>query len=142
MPIDAEIIDLAKELVRDDVLGGFDGVLSPDPDNDPVFSIELEESGVDESDAVAASDSIVVVPWVYRCVHTGTFLDIPPTYIHFALRGATFVSIAADDSEEWIYHRFVDFLCALHHIGVSTSARPALNVAEYLEWDAERGEST
>jgi hypothetical protein len=138
MPIEPEVIDLAKASVHDDVVAGFDGILTPDPDLESAFSINLTGSDLEEVNVVGASDSVVVVPWSFNCVHTGTFLDIPATYIHFELRGATFVHVGPSDPNDWTYHRFVDFLCALHHIGVYTSVRPALTVPEYLQWDEAR----
>ena len=95
MPISAATINLAKQRVESDIRNGFAERLSPSPVADPVFTIELEESpdpelgyaGLAEADAVATSESVVVVPWVYRCVHTGTFMEIPPTFVPFDLRG-------------------------------------------------------
>jgi hypothetical protein len=133
MPIDQQTIDLAKDRVRDDILGGFEGILSADGNS--AFSIDLKDSGLDDTDVVAASESVVVVPWRYRCVHTGTFLEIPPTYVRFELTGTTFVNVGLDT---WVFHRFIDFLCALHHIGVSTSVRPALDGEEYRQWNEDR----
>ena len=145
MPISDTTIDLAKQRVERDIRDGFAERLSPSADADPVFTIELEESvalgypGLAEADAVATSESVVVVPWVYHCVHTGPFLEIPPTFVSFDLRGTTFVNVGlGDNPATWILHRFVDFLCALHHIGVYTSVRPALNVQDYLRWDEAR----
>jgi hypothetical protein len=139
MPIEPAVIETAKAHVQDDVVAGFDGILTPDPGLESTFSINLAGSSLAEVQVVAASEaSVVVVPWVYSCVHTGTFLDIPATYIHFDLRGATFVNVGPSNPNDWMYHRFVDFLCALHHIGVYTSVRPALTVPEYLHWDEQR----
>ena len=57
------------------------------------------------------------------------FLEIPPTYVRFELRGATFVNVGDDDAEQWVYNRYVDFLCALHHMGVSTYCPPRVDDA-------------
>ena len=54
--------------------------------------------------------------------------------MRFELRGATFVDVRDPDPDCWIYYRFIDYLCALHHIGVQTIARPALTPPEYLAW--------
>jgi hypothetical protein len=138
MPISAANIVRARTNVERDVVSGFDGLLSPQPSADPAFVIELKGSGLGEELAVATSESVVVVPWVYKCVHTGPFLGVQPTYISFDLRGATFVKADSPDIEEWLYHRFVDYLCALHEIGISTNVRPALSPEEYLVWDEAR----
>jgi hypothetical protein len=138
MPISPTNIAQARTNVERDVVGGFDGLLSPSPSADPPFQIELKGSDLAGGLAVATSDSVVVVPWVYKCVHTGPFLGVQPTFIEFELRGATFVNAESPNVEEWLYHRFVDYLCALHEIGISTNVRPALSPEEYLVWDEAR----
>jgi hypothetical protein len=130
----------AKAAVREDIVEGLSDYLSPDPDVDPaeVFAIDLTDSGLEEADVVATSETLVVIPWAYQCVHTGPFLEIPPTYVRFELRGATFVNVADEDPDRWPHYRFIDYLCALHHIGVQTIVRPALTPPEYLGWAAAR----
>ena len=147
MPIDdSELIETVMKNVRRDVISGFDDALSADGDD--AFSIALEPTTLEENLVVATSDAVIVVPWIYRCVHTGVFLDVPPTFVHFELRGATVVNLRLfddgikpneDGERPYLYHRFVDFLCALHHIGVSTSVRPALEPKDFLNWqEAQR----
>jgi hypothetical protein len=139
MPIDAAAIALAIERVEQDVVGGFDDILTPDGAG--AFAIDLDESGLTPTEVVATSEVVVVVPWVFRCVHTGTFIGVQATFVHFDLRGTTVVHVgsAETDPDEWTYHRYIDFLCALHHMGISTGVRPALTPDEFLEWKAETG---
>jgi hypothetical protein len=138
MPIKPTTIAAVKSAVYDDVVEGLGASLTPDPTVTTPFSINLMDSELLEPDIVAASDSVVAVPWSFSCVHTGYFLDIPPTFVAFELRGATFVTAVAEDPGKWIYNRFIDYLCALHHIGVQSTVRPALTAADYVNWDQLR----
>jgi hypothetical protein len=142
MSISAGVIETVKNRVQSDVVSGLASSFTADDGPDamnPAFSITLAGSDdLDEADIVAASDAFVAVPWAYACVHTGRFLDIQPTYIRFQLHGTTFVHAAAPDPDNWTYYRYIDYLCALYNIGVSTSVRPALTADEYLAWDAAR----
>ena len=136
MPIESKTLRDAKDAVRVDIVEGLSGGLSPDPDCAEPFSIDLTDSDLAEADVIATGEALVVVPWAYSCVHTGPFLDIPPTYVRFELRGATFVRVGDEDPERWMYYRFIDYLCALHHIGVQTNGRAALTLPECLDWVA------
>lgn len=135
MPIDSATIATAIDRVRMDIMGGFDGILDP-IGGLGAFSVDLNDSPLASNDIIATSEIVVVVPWVYRCKHTGTFLNVPATYVEFGLLGTTFVHVAAGDPDAWTFYRYIDYLCALHHMGVSTSVRPALGTDEYLEWKA------
>ncbi len=142
MPISPAIIVVVKNRVQSDVISGLSSSFTADDRADamtPVFSITLAgPEDLEEGDVVAASESFVAVPWADACVHTGPFLEIQPTYVRFQLHGTTFVHAAAPDPDDWIYYRFIDFLCALYNIGVSTNVRPALTGDEYLAWDEAR----
>ena len=60
-------------------------------------------------------------------------------FVELELRGLTVVQVAGD-SEGWQYSRFVDFLGALHQMGVTTTTRPMLTSERYEAWnDAIRG---
>jgi hypothetical protein len=137
--ITPEVVDLVKTLVEEDIVGALDGLLTPDPEVTAAFCIRLGDGAdIEEpADVVTTSDSLVAVPWSFSCVHTGPFLDIPPTYVHFDLVGATFIHVRPEPSSDWVFRRYIDYLCALHHIGVSTNVRPALSVPEYLGWELE-----
>jgi hypothetical protein len=142
MPISPGVIETVKNRVQSDVVSGLSSSFTADDRADamnPAFSITLTgPEDLAEGDIVAASESFVAVPWAYACVHTGPFLDVPPTYIRFRLHGTTFVHAAAPDPDDWTYYRFIDFLCALYNIGISTNVRPALTADEYLAWDEAR----
>jgi hypothetical protein len=122
---DDGLIVRAKQRVQSDIEEGLRAMVSTR--DDAPFSIGLDpanlddSSPLDEDDAIATSDTLVVVPWRYPCTHTGTFLDIPPTFVDFELRGTTFINIR---TEPWTYYRYIDFIGALHQIGVSTNGRP------------------
>jgi hypothetical protein len=56
-------------------------------------------------------------------------LDIEETGVNFELRGTTFVDIREDESY-WVYYRYIDFIGALHQLGVPTVARPVLTAPD------------
>jgi hypothetical protein len=128
MPVDDGTVELARTLVEEDVVRCFGEVLEAAGE----FRIGLE--GLVSSDGVTTSDSAVSIPWSYPCRHTGRFLDVDPTLIELELRGMTFVQVDGE-SDGWKYHRFVDFIGALHQIGVTTTSRPMLTTDDYEAWD-------
>jgi hypothetical protein len=115
---------VAKQRVQTDVEECFKEMLSSR--DDAAFAVGLHGSELDDASAFATSDNLVVVPWRYPCTHTGTFLDIPATGMKFELRGTTFVDIREDDERKWNYYRYIDFIGALHQLGVPTVARQVL----------------
>src|SRR4051812_40374217 len=124
----------AMDNVRSDIINAFADSLTPDNDAGG-FRIELSRGDRDSEGAlppdvvVATSDEVVAVPWVYPCVHIGEFLGVAPTFIRFELSGVTFVPTAGA-SDNWKYHRYIDFLYALQQMGV-TLTRPTLTSEEY-----------
>jgi len=132
MPFDVEIVAKALAGIEDDVRTGFGEMLAPrDPD---AFARELHGADLDPEAVFATSEHFVVTPWVYRCTHVREFLGVPPTFVDLDLRGTTFAHACATDSEEWEYYRDVDDGGALHQLGVSTTARPALTPDEFNVW--------
>ena len=129
---DSEIVDQVARSIEADIQNGFAGALEPIG-----FVRDLDGADLDEGDLVATAEQLVVVPWIYRCAHVGEFLGIPPTYIELELRGTTFVRVGSGDESEWEFYRYIDYLGALHQIGVSTASRPALTAEEFAVW-AER----
>jgi hypothetical protein len=123
-----DFIEQAKERVQYDVEEGFREVLSSRTDARFIFG--LHDSDLDDETTFATSDQLVVLPWRYPCTHTGNFLDIAPTEIDFELRGTTFVDIRDDAVSTWTYYRYVDFLGALHQLGVPTVARPVVTTPD------------
>ena len=117
-----DFVDAAKKLVQFDIEDSFKEMLSSR--SDAPFAFGLHDSNLDDETTFATSDQLVVLPWRYPCTHTGTFLDIPPTEVDFELRGTTFVDIRYDDESTWIYYRYIDFIGALHQLGIPTVARP------------------
>jgi hypothetical protein len=111
----------AAQLVRRDIEDGFKGAL--EQRSDAAFAIGLHDSDLQDHLSLATSESLVVVPWVYPCTHEGVFLNIPATFVDLELRGTTFVDIRQQD---WTYYRYIDYIGALHQIGVSTDARPVV----------------
>ena len=128
-------IEAAVEIVEIDITEGFAAMLTPDGDSP--FTIGLGDSGLVPSATVAASDDVIAVPWAYTCKHTGTFVGIPATQVTLSLVGVTFVHVAVEMApQEWQFHRFIDYIGALHQMGVSAVARPALNPDQYEAWSA------
>ncbi|MDQ1508515.1 MAG: SnoaL-like polyketide cyclase [Actinomycetota bacterium] len=128
MPRGDDYVDQAKALVRSDVEDGFKEMLSSRAD--APFAFGLHESDLDDASTFATSEQLVVLPWRYPCTHSGTFLDIPATGVELELRGTTFVDIREDADSYWIYYRYIDFIGALHQIGVPTVARPVASTPD------------
>src|SRR5690242_1041258 len=112
MPLDDNTIETAIQNVQIDVEGGFEGVLTALTDGFQVGLVDFADA-----QAVTSSDLVVTVPWSYRCTHTGRFLEIDPTFVELELRGITAVQVDGE-SDDWRYHRYIDFLGAVHQIGV------------------------
>jgi hypothetical protein len=123
-----DFVEQAKERVQFDVEEGFKGLLSAR--TDAQFAFGLHDSDLDDDTAFATSDQLVVLPWRFPCTHTGTFLDIPATELDLELRGTTFVDIRDDAESTWTYYRYVDYLGALHQLGVPTVARPVVTTPD------------
>jgi aminoglycoside phosphotransferase (APT) family kinase protein len=132
MPIEVAVVQQAMSSVAADLVKGLEGAFTPAP-NSPV-TIELNGSNLEPMAVTAQAETLVAVPWRFPCTHTGDFLGVPATYIDLELRGATFVEVNGPDAASWTYYRFIDFLSALHQIGVSTDGRPALTADEYANW--------
>jgi hypothetical protein len=132
---DSEIVAKVVNSIEADIRSGFAGALESIG-----FVRDLDGADLVEDDLVATAEQLVVVPWIYRCAHVGEFLGIPPTYIELELRGTTFVRVEGDSEKEWEFYRYIDYLGALHQIGVSTASRPALTADEYAVW-VERSRS-
>ena len=140
MPIDPGVVEKVLERFSNDITESFADALSPA--SDPAVTIGLNEIVPSEpvltqAELVAVSDALVAIPWSYNCIHTGVFVGIPATYITFELRGTTFVDPRDSNPHRWTYYRYVDFIGALHQIGVQTSVRPALTDEQYLNWFKE-----
>jgi hypothetical protein len=116
---DADDIRIAKEQVQSDIVDTFTGVLQPQEGR--TFEYGLHDSTLEDDIAVATSAQLIAVPWRFPCTHVGKFLDIPATNVDFELHGTTIVDIRG----VWLYHRYIDWLGALHQIGVTTATRPA-----------------
>jgi hypothetical protein len=123
----------AKERVQYDIEHGFREKLSSR--DDARFGFGLHGSTIDDDDALLTSDHLVVVPWRFPCTHTGLFLDIPATGVDLELRGTTFIDIR--DPGAWTYHRYIDFIGALHQIGASYDVRPVAADLVEAEEDAD-----
>jgi hypothetical protein len=123
-----DFAEQAKEQVQFDVEESFKGIL--ESRIDAPFAFGLHESDLNDATAFATSEELVVVPWRYPCTHTGTFLDIPATELDLVLRGTTFVDIRDDAVDAWTYYRYVDYLGALHQLGVPTVARPVVTTPD------------
>jgi hypothetical protein len=121
MPIDDDVLAEARRLVQSDIEDGFKGVLTAR--EEAAFAVGLDESDRNDFDAIATSDTLVVVPWRYPCTHVGTFLDVPKTNEKLELRGTTFVDVRGPSSA-WTYYRYIDFMGALHQLGAAYDVRP------------------
>ena len=128
-PLEDDVLQQALRNIQVDIAEGFEGMLSARG-----FNRDLNGAELTENEVFATSDHLVVVPWIYRCTHTGDFLGVPPTYVDLELRGTTFVHACASDPEEWDYYRYIDFIGALQQLGVTTTSRPALTEEEYGNW--------
>jgi hypothetical protein len=123
-----DFVDQAKKLVQHDVEEGFRQALTSR--GDAPFAFGLHDSELNDATTFATSDELVVLPWRYPCTHTGMFLNIPPTEVDLELRGTTFVDIRYDDESTWTYYRYIDYIGALHQIGVPTVARPIVTTPD------------
>jgi SnoaL-like polyketide cyclase len=133
MELDDKVIAQALRSVEHDLVAGFEGVLEARE-----FTRDLHGADLEHGRLFATSADLVVVPWVWRAVHVGEFLGVPPTYVELELRGTTFVHVSASkDETDWAYYRYVDYLGALHQLGVTVS-RPALTSDEYAAWTSRR----
>jgi hypothetical protein len=63
MPFDEDVLDTVRQRVRDDVTGGFDGVLTGATDP---FDVELDDSILGFRDVTTSSETVVAVPSVFR----------------------------------------------------------------------------
>ncbi len=134
MVIEKDLVEQALASVEADLAAGFGEVLG-----EMHFGRDLHGSTLEQNELFATSDQLVVVPWVLRGTHVGEFLGVPPTYVELELRGTTFVQVAGSgDEADWTYHRYVDYLGALHQMGVTTTSRPALTAEEYAAWSTRR----
>jgi hypothetical protein len=135
MPLDNPTITDALLAIEQDLRRGFDGVLAP---REPAFERSL--NGVEDMPAeklVATAEQLVVVPWLYRCTHVGNFLGVPPTYFDLDLRGTTFIDVRGV-SDLWTCYRYIDFIGALHQMGISTTSRPAFTPDQLKVWRSRR----
>jgi hypothetical protein len=123
MPLNEAVVAGAVNAVLDDVSESFGDAL--EQIDAPAVDL-LGAEGLEQNQMRAASEDLVVVPWVYRCRHIGPFLGVQPTDVVLLLRGATFVQVSEpDDRERWWYYRYIDYLGALNQMGISVSVRPA-----------------
>jgi hypothetical protein len=122
-----DFVEQAKERVQFDIEQGFIAGLTSR--SDARFAFGLHDSDLEDATTFATSEQLVVLPWRYPCTHTGTFLDIPATEIDFELRGTTVVDIRAEVGT-WTYYRYIDYLGALHQLGVPTVARPVVTTPD------------
>ncbi len=132
MDLDDTFLTKALRSVEHDLVAGFEGVLEPCE-----FTRDLHGAKLEHEQLFATSDELVVVPWVFRAVQVGEFLGVPPTFVELELRGTTFVHTGGKDETDWAYYRYVDYLGALHQLGVTVS-RPALTSDEYHAWTKRR----
>jgi hypothetical protein len=116
----------AKEQVQLDIQNGFLEILASR--DDAPFFFGLHECDLDAQQAIATADVLVAVPWKYPCTHVGTFMNIPATGVDFVLHGTTFVDVRGSE-DSWIYYRYIDYIGALHQLGVSTEVRPVVAAA-------------
>jgi hypothetical protein len=131
MPLADEIVATAMTYVQQDIVDGFDKIL--DPGLNPMFEFDDLGGALAIEQSITRSDEAISMPWRYTATHVGPFLGIPATNITFTLRGMTIV-IPADKLEDWQFFRCIDYLCALHELGVTTTTRPALTPDEYGQW--------
>jgi hypothetical protein len=123
--------DILNE-VRADVQESFEHVLER---NRRSFVPRFHESDDDLRPLVSDAQRVAAVPWEFDCVHVGTFLGIPATFLELTLRGATFVNFAAgEDPNTWGFRRYIDYLGALNQLGVSGIQRPVLTDEQYETW--------
>jgi hypothetical protein len=123
MTIGEDHVVTAKQNVQLDIERTFLGVLRPQSDTS--FAFGLHDSDLEDDLAFATSDQLVVVPWRFPCTQVGTFLDVPATNVDLELRGTTFVDIRKAEPD-WTYYRYIDFIGALHQMGISTNGRPVV----------------
>jgi hypothetical protein len=136
MALEPEIVDSILGTIGPDIQQGFGGSFEF-----VSFGRDLHGSDLAEEHAVATGDFLVAAPWVYRAQHVGLFLGVPATFMEIELRGTTFVRTSEDDPSDqsaWAYYRYIDYLGALHQLGVTTTTRPALMADEWVAQSGNR----
>jgi hypothetical protein len=131
MPLSDEIITNARNNVAQDIHDSFSKYIQPSPTGE--FAVELPGVQLAERDVIVASESVVAVPWVFRGEHVDVFLSVPATGLPIELRGATFVDVSSGKESDWTYSRFIDYLGALHQLGVTGVSRPAFGPDYFQE---------
>jgi len=116
----------ALESVRKDIGKGIAEVFEPNGAS-PV-SVPEELARVLEGTEAA----VVAVPWVYRCVHTGDFQNLVPTYREIEMHGVTFVNYSQDENNP-VFHRYVDWLGVVNQLGLEVSWRVPIEEEQYRD---------
>jgi hypothetical protein len=129
MPLAEDIVAAAATNVQTDVEAGFSQIFRPGPHGG--FAIELNGKKLEPQELVVSSNSVVGVPWVFTGEHVYDFLGVCPTGIVVALRGGTFVDVSSGGQDTWTYSRFIDYLGALHQLGVTAVSRPAFEPKDF-----------
>lgn len=137
MTFSADTIALVIEAVEEDLETGMKpGLIADGPG---AFEVDRLADAVPPDDVVTQSETVVTVPWRWRCIHEDShFLGVAPTYQPLTLTGITIVVI--DDpkaTDGWLFWRCIDYLCALYELGV-TVTRPALDPEQLERWVARQ----
>jgi hypothetical protein len=120
--------DTSFELVRDDVLAALAEIFEPRGDETEMFGVreELEVEG--EEQEVISNGTLVAVPWVYRCRHTGDFQGLFPTGRDLRIDGVTLVDRSHGEA---LFYRYIDWAGVISQLGLMVSARVPVTEEEY-----------
>ena len=132
MPLSDEILTTAATNVEEDVTTFFSAYLEPAGPKGG-FAIELNGVEISPRELVVSSNSVVGVPWAFRGIHIADFLGVCKSGILVELLGATFVNASSQKEDDWTYSRYIDYLGALHQLGVSAVSRPAFMPGDFEE---------
>jgi hypothetical protein len=132
MPLSEEILATAATNVGDDVTSFFSRYLRPAGPHGG-FAIELNGVEIDPRELVVSSNSVVGIPWAFRGIHINDFLGVCKSGILVELLGATFVDMSSGKEPDWTYSRYIDYLGALHQLGVTAVSRPAFTPGDFEE---------
>ena len=116
------IEDETFTLVRNDMLDVIGNIFTADSDDAFTVRDELRDG------EVIRNEDIVVVPWVYECVHTAPFQGLFATGRSLTIEGVTVIDTRP---AEPMLQRFVDWLGVIAQLGIDVSWRLPVTEEEY-----------
>ena len=131
MPLSEKVLSAAAANVEKEIKEFFSRFFEAGADGG--YAIELPGAKIDTQELLVSSNSVAAVPWVFRGRHIDEFLGVCATGILVELRGTTYVDASSDNEADWKYSRYIDYLGALHQLGVTAVSRPAFTPDDFEE---------